>query len=119
MKHKITKVTIRWSEADFGGPRDFTDLDSASAFLSSLGYPKSGGYYKTGFEVHWDNGESYEGRIDLDGPYPDLREHIKRVLLFSAGVAKPSGQSDKTYRMVLGRSNQKETAANILASCEV
>jgi len=119
MKHKITKITIRWSEADFTGPRDFDTIEAASAFLSSLGHPKGGGYYKTGFEIVWENGDSYEGRIDLDGRYPDLREHIKRVLLFSAGAAKPSGWSNKTYAMVLGRSDQKETATRMLAECEV
>ena len=120
MKHKITKVTIRWSETgSFGNPRDFDTPEKASAYLSSLGHPPAG-YYKTGFEVEWANGQIYRGRIDLDGQYPDIREHVKRVLLFSAGVAKPPSWSEKIYRTVLNRSPEcGEEARTILAGCDV
>lgn len=91
----VSKVVIKWSE--MGGVPDnktFTSIDQANQFLKrafqreygSRGEKFDGGYDKTKFMIYFEDGEEYEGRLDIslreDNPLKAnlIQNHIKSFL---------------------------------------
>jgi hypothetical protein len=79
-------------------------LTEATATLRrwSWSAPKpGGGYDKCDFRVTFADGETYEGRYDLqrdlagEGP---LSKHIRDFMLFCAGQRRPSHMTEDVYR---------------------
>lgn len=63
----ITLARAEGLEHECGKPVTVSTWDAASATLSGWAWsaPKDGGYDKCLFKVEWANGETYQGRFDL------------------------------------------------------
>ncbi len=106
MKKKAIKIEVAFSESHFHqdhkhdekNPLVFEGADcwnAAQAYLNVLAWhgPKSG-YHKTDVIVHFENGEKYESRLDIqhpDGSHPDhkLAKHIIDFCRFYGGLLSP------------------------------
>lgn len=104
-----------------GQPVVFKTFEEASNTLGFMARtaPKSGGYDKTDFIVVWNDGETYEGRVDLKRQHIlgyDLRAHIRANLTFHAGLSNPSHLSPGVYESYLNREgpDSKQKAADYL-----
>lgn len=64
----ITLTRAEGLEHECGKPVTVSTWDAASATLSGWAWtaPKDGGYDKCLFTVEWANGETYQGRFDLE-----------------------------------------------------
>lgn len=90
-KIKIKKVIITWKEGLIQEsnmyPMTFRSIRDANRQIraNALSAPRTGGYDKHGFKIVWENGETYEGRMDVKYPgLPnndlDMSHHIKEHL---------------------------------------
>jgi hypothetical protein len=78
--------------------------------------PEGGGYDKTDFKITYADGETYEGRFDLErehaGRHDPLGEHVRTFLQFYAGTYRPPHMAEEKYRAYLdSRKNEKPSAA--------
>lgn len=108
---KATKITILWSEASYDENIEFTGdnvFGQANDYLKRLARTlpeKHLGYYKTKFQIEWEDGSTYEGRYDLkrhDVIYGDLGMHVRQFLEFYSGRRKPEHMTEQEYRGLLG-----------------
>lgn len=102
------KITIDWSESRFyHTSREFTSWDKTNSHLTRmcLHAPNNGTYDKTGFTIHWSDGDTYEGRIDLQRHMTAtprlLQSHIAEHLGFYAGTKRPAHLSPTQYEQYL------------------
>lgn len=76
-KIKPVNITILWSEGVYSDltPAKFLTYEEANEFLRNnisrryVDGKEKVGYAKTKFEILWDSGETYEGRVDIDMEY--------------------------------------------------
>lgn len=108
----VKAITIKWSESpDFETPRTFTDFESADQFLRELARNApgpGGGYYKTDFEIEFEDGETYSGRYDLTNHETvDLARHVRQFAKFYSGRLMaselPSHLTSEQYREIVLR----------------
>lgn len=130
---KATSIKIARAE----GPhylcvtREFEGSDCwsrASAWLVSQGhtYPKTGGYDKHDFTVTFDDGETYEGRLDcqhwtLENTDLNVAKHVRDFIEFHAGERRPAHMSVEQYKLYLNRMGEGEVkeAQAFLAEYEI
>jgi hypothetical protein len=121
--HHATKIAITRAEGPtelcrqgkvFEGPDCW---EAASSWLFSQGhtFPATGGYDKHDFEVIWDDGETYEGRLDCQHPdckNPDLdvAEHVRDFLELYAGIWRPAHLTNEQWTTFL-KWNDKDRPA--------
>ncbi len=69
--------------------RKFKSFSSANSYLRNISNTVEGGYDKTDLEIEWEDGEIYEGRMDVtaSGGDTDIKKHVKDVLNYH----KPKG----------------------------
>jgi len=111
-------------ERSFTGPNCWQD---ANVWLSrqSHTYPKTGGYDKHDFRVTFEDGETYEGRLDCQHPEcddPDLNvaKHVRDFLEFLAGTRRPAHMKPEDYERVVARDpKNREAAAEFLANYDI
>ena len=88
--------------------------------------PDEGGYDKCDFKVVWDNGESYEGRFDLQEGGTDAGEgfwaSLRGRVSFYACARRPAHFDDKCwaqhYKMA-ETEGWKASAEKMLNECEI
>lgn len=85
--------------------------------------PASGGYYKCDFIVTFDDGDTYQGRIDIKRfGNETLEGHIQHHCEFHSGQAKAPWMGEKRYRTFLKdvvKPEAQEAYAKVLAECEL
>ena len=80
--NKIEIEHIRFPFSESGDKRLdslFKIWEDAEIALSRVNPPDLG-YYKTDFEITWEDGEIYEGRYDIGSDFPTLKEHVLNFL---------------------------------------
>lgn len=115
MKKKAVKIKLTRAEGPHhlcGVVQEFEGDDcwrSASRWLWSQAYtfPKSGGYDKHDFVVTFEDGETYEGRLDCKSDLCgdsdiNIAKHMSEFLGFLAGTRRPAHMSESDYRRYLG-----------------
>lgn len=111
-KTPATKIEILWSEAAIE-PQAFTawrDVDMV-LFAVATSRPRStGGYYKTGFRITWADGETYEGRIDVQRGTHSIREHVRAHCLAYSGRSAPALYSEAEWLAVVARVKPEQRA---------
>ncbi len=109
-KVPITKIVFAWSESP--DLEDGTTFDGADAWLLAdaaviriAQAKQSGGYDKTAFTLHWADGRTYEGRIDvlceMRSEAAPLTKHVVDFCAFSSGRRRPSHMTDERHREYL------------------
>jgi hypothetical protein len=98
------------------GARTVDSLSAADAQLKRWAHSapkKGGGYDKTDFRIEWADGETYEGRYDLqredEGKSNLLGSHVQHYLNFHAGLFCPEHMSREDYENYLKRVGADET----------
>lgn len=83
--------------------------------------PCSGGYHKVDFVVTFEDGEQYEGRIDLTRfATVDIAKHMVDYLTFYAGVRRPSNITAESYeRFILARGDKRTACIEFLGTYEL
>lgn len=93
-----------------GKPHSFRSMAAASEYLRSQAFtfPKTGGYDKHDLKVIWDDGETYEGRLDCKGlGLPDNDLDVKKHIVdFLKGVIRVH----KEHPEVFSAKNAKDAA---------
>jgi len=88
-KIPVKNVTILWAEgrSDVVNqlPRTFNSIAEANGYLKwALKFsPKTGGYDKHGFRVTWKDGQTYDGRYDLNEEYYNSTPIEKQIKDFA------------------------------------
>lgn len=96
-KIKVIRVELTRAEgpSDLCGTKFFNSLAEADAQLreNALTAPEGGGYDKHDFTLTFEDGETYEGRIDVVHPNnkrgtknETIGEHVRDFLRFSSGL---------------------------------
>lgn len=95
------------------GPRKTFNFASANACLRRMAEtaPKGGCYDKTDFKIVYEDGEEYEGRIDLQHPsykpVETIGKHVTDFARFYGGMLKPhelpSHIDEKQYEIFLSQ----------------
>ncbi len=95
------KVSIdtRWDDTDL-----FVVADQVLYGMSQSA-PTTGGYDKCDFTIEFADGETYEGRYDMQGVTPNQRfeslsMHVRRFLSIAAGRYRPADLSVERYRAI-------------------
>jgi hypothetical protein len=74
------------------------------------------GYDKTDFRVEWADGETYEGRFDMDQNHQVIRnplgEQMQDHLLFLSGLRRPSRMNREEYERYLESIKYGEDSEN-------
>lgn len=101
------------------GERTTSSLEAADAILrrwSKTAPEKGHGYHKVDFKITWQDGESYDGRYDLeheDGTKKNLiGEHVQQFLSFHAGYWCPPHLTREEYVKYLEQSGFGEGSEN-------
>ena len=100
-KIKAKKVVINWKEGTVpkgAYPMTFKSIREANKQIlrNSGDAPKSGGYDKHSFTIFWDDGETYQGRLDVKHPSQpnadlSIGRHVKEWIEY--GMSDRSGAS--------------------------
>lgn len=113
MTEKIQMKSIRIYGSESAYAHDETIVFSwydAGAYIRKIAEfaPRSGGYDKTKFEVTFEDGVKYGGRLDIQHytlPYPDndndLAQHIFNHIRFYTGQYCPSHMTQEHYEGIL------------------
>jgi hypothetical protein len=87
--------------------KPYSDWGHANKAVREMAYYTSplGGYDKTNFTIHWADGETYEGRIDINHKMTEeqrpLTDHVLYHLKWMAGqVSKPAHLNDADFKRV-------------------
>lgn len=115
-KLKAVRITIDRAEGPCAlctGPKTFRGSEvwiQARDYLHGQAhtFPANGGYDKHDFEIEWEDGRKYEGRLDCQSatksdPDLDVALHVKRHLEFYAGLWCPSHMTKEQYEDYLNR----------------
>jgi len=96
---KIKKITILWAEGDQSKypefPQSYTTWKAANDVIKivydDFAELDAGGYSKVKFQLEWEDGEDYEGRLDVsekeDNPYKSsnvIGQHVADFLTYLA-----------------------------------
>lgn len=103
-KVQMEKVVILWSEGLADEDVTFTSWEEVNQTLRQIaqehdknGY--TGAYAKTKFQVYWADGETYEGRLDVNTKYDyDLGQHILDHCRSHGGIQKPEQWTEAEYQ---------------------
>ncbi len=127
-KIKMQKLIIVWSE---GLADENIEYDSWYNFNVELqkianehdadGY--TGAYAKTKFQIVWNDGEVYEGRLDVNTKDDtNVGQHVLDFLKFHTGEFQPAHMSDEDYQSYLSMSGGNEAqqeARDYIAKYEI
>lgn len=113
----ITSVFVERAE----GPTElcksytFSNVPSAEAYLRKGAYtaPATGGYDKHDFKITFSDGDTYEGRIDLERKHVagySIRDHVIGYMKFLAGERKPAHMTEREYQSFLTRTGSQDEA---------
>ncbi len=96
----MNKPYTTWTQAN--------QAASSMAWFASHGKDGSkGGSDKTNFRIEWVDGETYDGRIDIDYTMRlngrPLTDHVTQFVRFIAGIGKPPHLSETDYRNYVNR----------------
>jgi hypothetical protein len=105
------------------GPRTVKSLSEASDVIhgwAKSAPPHGQGYDKTDFRVEWADGETYEGRLDMDQNHRVIRnplgEQMQDHLLFLSGLRRPSRFDREEYERYLESIKYGEDSENRAAA---
>ena len=119
---KAIAILIDFSEhPDHQQPKRFSGEDcweQAQTYLTHLAFlcpTDLLGYYKTDFEIEWENGETYKGRLDLTHPDSqasdhNLASHVHTFALHYSGRKCPPRFTAKQYHTILDHYSVTELA---------
>lgn len=106
-KIKVKSIRIYGSESSYAGDNTFDGWFDAGVHIRGIALfaPNGGAYDKTKFEVVFEDGETYPGRLDIqhytmpyEGNENDLSRHIYRRCSFYAGLWCPPHMSNEDYQ---------------------
>ena len=120
-KIKIVEIVIDRAEGPraYCGKKTVETIDEANKLLRQHARtaPKTGqGYDKCDFVITFADGETYDGRFDLqsDG-LPYLEDHIHDFLMCYSGLRKPRRWTEAEYSVVINRTpGLKEVCVRML-----
>lgn len=94
-KVKVDKIIVLSSEARPERDLAFESWKAANDWLSEIEPTTSGGYDKTSFQIVWEDGEEYEGRLDISDTEDNPRQtenvigdHVYSFLMWHVKVAQ-------------------------------
>ncbi len=101
-------IVARWPETDL-----FTLADQVLYGMAQSA-PKTGGYDKCDFIIEFADGETYEGRYDMQHPdaqdtFESLSMHVRRHLSIAAGRYRPADLSVERYRALHKHQDEEHT----------
>lgn len=101
-KIKVKEITFIWSESRLiADGLTVSTFAEAEQLIRQAAKDVNGGYDKTKFIITWTDGDTYEGRIDIEKDYEEMKtpikDHITDWLLFLTGDKKPAHMTDKAY----------------------
>lgn len=120
-KIPVKRIWIRRAEGPTKdlGERTVSSYEAADSQLRAWARtaPKAGGGYdKTDFQVEWADGETYEGRYDLQQEDTTkgnlIGSQIQHFLGFHAGLFCPQSMTREQYEAHLNRSGEEEGSKN-------
>jgi hypothetical protein len=106
-KIRVKEITFLWSEsALIKNNQTFATFEEAEKLISMAAQSKdSQGYDKTAFLITWEDGETYEGRIDIMRKdmtkKTPLKDHIEHFNYGLIGERKPANYTDEQYESLL------------------
>lgn len=110
MKIQAVKIVIGQREGKSGGPivvenlpedELYKKIDREFSYLSRHAPEKGNGYNKTNYTVFFADGNTYEGRMDLNcDVHVDLRSEMKKTLEFYTFKKKPYWMEDDRYEAI-------------------
>lgn len=108
-KIMMQKLIIVWSERLVEENVEFTSWDTFNAKLEEItqehdkdGY--TGAYAKTKFQIIWQDGEVYEGRLDINTQDDtNVGQHTLDFLNFHSGKHCPAHMSEAEYQNYLSQ----------------
>jgi hypothetical protein len=128
-KIKMKSIRIYGSESSYAGDKTFDSWFEAGLQVKRIANhaPRGGGYDKTKFEVTFEDGHIYRGRLDIQHytmPYPDndndLAKHIYNHLRFYAGQWCPPHLTEEDYQGILaGTPESGQKYLDFLATYEI
>jgi hypothetical protein len=102
---KITQIEIHWTESNLcPDGRIYNSLEEANRLLAQISREErgKGGYCKVKYTATFEDGETYSGRIDVQGPendfIPCFLAAMQDYVAFLAGKRKPGHMSEEVYR---------------------
>lgn len=120
-KVRVAKIEVLWSELNGLDPVAWTSFVQANLTLAEHAARRGerGGYSKTGFRITWQDGKTYEGRLDLCadhiGSTGILTDHVRRYMGIHAGrCAIPGKTLDETVMLMQERGSDMAVAARFL-----
>lgn len=108
----ITSITIKWSESNqIEDGHVFPSLEEANQFLRRVARDEKGkiGYCKVSYAAQFEDGEVYEGRIDVtenDGHC--FLEAMQSFVSFYSGKSKPHWMTPEQYENAVKDSRNSE-----------
>lgn len=109
---KLKSITFGFSENSMANSflvgKSFKSFRDANLMIGKCAHtaPDTGGYDKTDFTLTFEDGEVYNGRLDMDrkmvGGYGILQKHVRSFLEFYAGKHRPAHLTQEQYDRVLG-----------------
>lgn len=128
-KIRVSKIEVLWSELNGLDAVVWTSFAEANAALAEHAARRGerGGYSKTDFRVTWQNGETYEGRLDLCADHIGntgiITDHVRSYLSRLAGRKPVPGLTlEESIRRIGASEEKREGAARFLdtyALCDV
>lgn len=108
-KTPLDNIRILSSETGMVGPGDtlatWTEANRALQG-AALCAPRDSGYYKVRLRVTWQDGETYEARVDLDSEHASpflLSDHVRRHCEMSSGRAHPGRLTAEQWAIYLAQ----------------
>lgn len=113
-KVEMEKIIILWSEAFCEENLVFDSWQSTNKKLKEISDMTSSSYTKTKFQVHWQDGNVYEGRLDIEanGFDTNIGQHMIDFLKFYSGQHCPKGMSSGQYKQHLAIFSKKDMDDN-------
>ena len=102
----ITQITIKWSESNqVADGAVFNCLEDANQVLRRIARGERGkiGYCKVAYCAKFEDGEEYDGRIDVT-EYENhcFLEAMRSFVKFHLGKANPHWMTEEQYKEVIG-----------------
>jgi hypothetical protein len=101
-KTEAVRFEITWTEARHAGRMTADTWEDFNTILSEIASeaPSGGAYHKTGFRITFEDGETYEGRYDVQNircERPDVSDHVRRFVGYHSGLIRPSHLTEDDY----------------------
>jgi hypothetical protein len=119
-KIEVKSIRIYGSESNYAGDHTFDNWYHAGVHIRGIAMfaPRGGAYDKTKFDVVFEDGSNYSGRLDIqhytmpyEGNDNDLAKHINEHCRFHSGQWCPPHMTREDYEGALrayGKDSQKE-----------